>query len=89
MSGMALRIKWVPAKGQVAHATVVAGLAFDKRATQRNAVKRRLREILRPLLEALRAPYDLMIFVNKSAATRSFSELRHELIALLKKGGLL
>ena len=88
-AGANLRIKWAPTREKAAKATVVAGLAFDKRAVRRNAIKRQLREILRPMLQSLRIPANIMVFVNKNAAKRTFAELREELIALLKRAGLI
>ena len=89
LQGAALRLKWVPARYPPSRATVVVGLAFDKRATRRNRTKRQVREILRPLLPRLREPVGLMVFVNKSAAEKSFEELKKEAEALLRNARLL
>lgn len=89
LSSHSLRIKWTPARGQVSRTTVVVGLAVDKRAVQRNLIKRRLREGLRPVVSQLRPKVNLMVFVNKKATEASFQELEKELISLIKRAKLL
>ncbi len=88
-SGPFLRIKCTLTNSPVSRATVVVGLAYDKRATARNLIKRRLREALRPLLPRLRQRVNIMVLVQKTANTRNFKELGEELQSLLKKSRLL
>lgn len=89
LAGTALRIKWIPIQYPPSHATVVAGLAVDKRATVRNRLKRQVREALRPRLPSLRFPVNLMVFVLKSAIGRTFQELQTELVSLLTRARIL
>lgn len=89
VSGPALRVKWAFSRDSVSRATVVAGLAADKRATKRNLVKRRLREALRFVLPQFRSKVNLMVFANKKAMGQPFEELKKELFFLLKKARLL
>lgn len=89
VSGPTLRIKWTPARYPPSRATVVAGLAVDKRATKRNLVKRKVREALRPLLLRFPAPVSLVVFVNKGALRRTFQQLRAELFELCQRARLL
>jgi ribonuclease P protein component len=89
ISGAVLRIKWAPERARHSHASVVVGLAVDKRATVRNRLKRQLREILRPLVPRLSPPVNLMVFTQKTALDKSFRELAHELTALLRRAHLL
>lgn len=65
------------------------GLAVDKRSTERNLIKRRIREALRPLLSQLRPPANLMVFTNKGVLGKSFQDLQKEIISLLKRAHLL
>ena len=88
LNGGALRLKWAPARAAPSRATVVVGLTVSKRATARNRLKRQLREALRPLLPILQSPAVLMVFANKNAVGRSFTELQAELTALLKRARL-
>lgn len=89
ISGRTLRIKWLPTRYLPSRATVVAGLAVDKRAAKRNLVKRRVREALRPLLPQFPVPVNLIVFVNKAALERTFQELRDELLGLCRRVRLL
>ncbi len=89
LSGPFLRIKWGLSRNPVSRATVVAGLAFDKRAIRRNLIKRRVREVLRPILPKLRPAVNLMVFVNKAATGCTFQELGAELISLLKRARII
>lgn len=84
-----LRLKWVLTRSPLSRISVVVPLAFDKRATRRNRIKRQVREALRPWLAKIFPPVNLMVYINRSAAGRSFGELQHELVGLLKKARLL
>ena len=88
VSGLGLRIKWIPGREGASKATVVVPLSFDKRATKRNRIKRQLREVLRPILHQLPLATNLMIYVGKGASGRKFQELRNELTELLKRARL-
>ncbi len=68
---------------------IVVGLKVSKRANQRNLVKRRLREILRGRIGAIRPGYDVMIMANPSAVTAEFGELEANLMSVFKKLGIL
>ena len=87
--GASLRIKWVFGKGSISRATVVTPIAFDKRATRRNRIKRQLREIIAPLLSRINGPVNLVIFVGPKASGKSFNEIKAELLILLKRARLL
>lgn len=89
VSGPALRVKWVFSRDPVSRATVVVGLAADKRATRRNLVKRRLREALRFVLPQFHFKVNLMVFASKKAMEQPFGELEKELFYLLKQARLL
>mgnify|MGYP001559067084 FL=1 len=88
-SGPFLRIKCTLTNSPVSRATVVVGLAFDKKATARNRIKRQLREALRPFLARLHPRVNIMVLVNKTAHIRNFQELQGELESLLRKSRLL
>ncbi len=67
---------------------VAAGRSVGK-AVQRNKAKRRLREIMRPLLPLLPPGYDLMLIARKPMATASFAEIRAAVLKLLRRASLL
>lgn len=59
------------------------------KATRRNRVKRRIREILRVRLSDMAAGYDCLIVARAGAATASFGELEGALVQLLSRSGIL
>lgn len=89
VSGRFLRLKITAASGTGSRAAVVAGLAFDKKATARNRIKRQLREIVRPWLPQLKSSVNLMVFVSPRAKGLSFNVLRQEMQELLQRTSLL
>lgn len=63
---------------------------IDKRATRRNGIKRRLRAIARNVMPQINTGYDLIIIVNKNYTfPYSIKEIESDVVALLKKGGLI
>jgi len=58
-------------------------------AVQRNRAKRRLREIMRPLLPHLPAGYDLLLIARRPAAQAEFAALRQAVLLLLQRAHLL
>lgn len=68
---------------------IVVGLKVSKRANQRNLVKRRLREILRGRIGAIRPGFDVMIMANPSAVTADYAEIEANMTSVLKKLGLI
>ncbi len=67
---------------------VAAGRSVGN-AVQRNRAKRRLREIMRPLLPLLPPGYDLMLIARKPMAAAPFAAIRRAVVGLLKRAGLL
>lgn len=59
------------------------------KATHRNRIKRRVREILRVRLDKIAAGYDCLIVARSGAATASYSELESALVELLSRSGIL
>lgn len=70
-------------------ATVVAGLKVHKRATERNLVKRRIRESLRVLLPEMKAGLDLVVVARSGAVGKSFQDLGNDLYGALVKLGVI
>ncbi|OGB74264.1 hypothetical protein A2V68_00670 [candidate division Kazan bacterium RBG_13_50_9] len=61
---------------------VIVSTKVTKRATQRNLIKRRLRELWRELGKDHQSPH---IYVKKAALAMSFAELRAEMAQALKR----
>jgi len=67
---------------------VAAGRRLGK-AVQRNRAKRRLREIMRPLLPFLKPGYDVMLIARPPMAAAEFVAVRQAVVELLWKASLL
>jgi len=63
----------------------VISTKIDKRATKRNLVKRRLREIVRSKLSKINIGYDILVIAQKGIVDLSYQDLEKELISLLRK----
>jgi ribonuclease P protein component len=75
-----LTIKYTTNKDNNLKIGFVVSNKVDKRATQRNLLKRRLREANRSLLKDLKTGYNLLIIAKKTALDLSFVELKKQLI---------
>lgn len=54
------RVSWLPNKSDYPRVTVIIGLKFSKKATERNLIKRRVRHALANLIERLK-PMDIIL----------------------------
>ncbi len=70
-------------------ATVV-GVKVDKRAVVRNKLRRQMREILRPILEAnhIKPGYLIALVATPKAKDIEFTDLQKNIEQLLKRAGL-
>jgi ribonuclease P protein component len=67
---------------------IVVGLRISKKAVVRNLIRRRIREIIRPLLPELTPGYDVMVLASNSALKSDFKDLETSVHDVLKKIGL-
>lgn len=68
----------------------VVGIKFSKRATERNIIKRQLRDIFRLFLSELRPGFDVVVMIRKKEQEKiKFEELKKNTEEVLKKSGLL
>lgn len=75
---------WVYNKNQgLFRALVVCSRKVDKRATRRNLLKRRARDILRRFAETRYPMADIIVEIQKEAKNSSYSELKQELFNVL------
>lgn len=77
----AFTLKYPPAREQTGKLRVVVSGKLAKRATQRNLMKRRLRNIWQ-LVGTGRPPY---VYVKKAALAMSFQQLKDELAKAIKR----
>ena len=66
----------------------VAGKNFSKKATERNKIKRRLREIIKKRFNQIKTGTDVVLIVMPGAEN-NFNKIEETLSKLLKKSGLL
>jgi len=68
---------------------IVVPVAIDKRATARNQIRRRIKEIARLQDKNLKQGFDLMFLVRESVKDLKYKEMEEKLIGLFRKAGLL
>lgn len=67
----------------------VVSTKVDKKATVRNKVKRRLREIVRSNLAQIKKGKDVVIVAQPKIKNQSFDSISNALLSKFKKAGLL
>ena len=77
----AFTLKYPPVSGQAKRIRIVVSAKVAKKATQRNLIKRRLRNIWQ-LIGSGQPPY---LYIKKAALTMSFAQLKAELTRLLQR----
>lgn len=68
---------------------IVISTKVSKKATQRNRLKRQLREIIRHHLDQIKSGYDIVVSAKISALNQEYQQLEKNLLALLTKAKLL
>jgi ribonuclease P protein component len=68
---------------------IIIGKTVDKRAVHRNGLRRKFSEAIGNILEQILPGFDFLIIVKKQALLREETELREELINILKKEELI
>jgi len=76
-------VRTLPTTGRVSRATVVVAKSVSKKAVERNKLKRQVRAVLAETMPTLQSPVDILVSVKPPALSRSFSELKKALLALL------
>jgi len=78
-------LKYVKTDGSQSRFGFMISAKVSKKATERNILKRRMREIIRGGSEIIGGGYDLVFIARKSALDLTFLELKSETIRLLGK----
>jgi ribonuclease P protein component len=84
-----LNLKFLTNNLKVVRVGFVVGQKISKKATVRNRVKRRLREVMRINLKKIKPGYDLIFFTRKGIEEKNFWEIKEIVEQLLKKAKLL
>lgn len=83
-----LTLKYLPNNTNVSRFAIVVSTKVDKRAVQRNRLKRRLREILRLNLQQIKPGWDILVITKQKALSLDYGQLQEALLSLIKKGRL-
>ena len=68
---------------------IVIPTVIDKRATVRNTIRRRIKEVARLADPNLKQGFDLMFLVRESVKDLKYQEIEGKLVVLFKKAGIL
>lgn len=74
---------------EVSRFGLVVGTKISKKATIRNKIKRRLRDIVRKRLGDIKSGFDVIIGAKTRVVDKSYQEIKEELEGLLEKAGVL
>lgn len=80
-----LFIKIIPNHLKVSRFGFIVGEKVSKKATLRNKVKRRLREIVRVRLSKIKTGFDLALVVEPGLENKKFQEIENLIDKLFKK----
>jgi len=83
-----LKIKWLKNNLDYFRFGLIVSLRIDKRATQRNKIKRRLRAIFRELSEKIAPSYDFVIIARPAIRTLDYHSLKEIIVNFLKRNKL-
>ncbi len=83
-----LDIKYIPNQLDHTRISVIISKKTSKKAVTRNKARRRILEIIRPLLKNL-SGYDIIFFPKKEILEKDFSEVKKAVELLLKKSNLI
>lgn len=81
-------IKLVKNSLSVSRFGFLVGLKISKRATVRNRIKRRLREIIRLNIDKIKAGYDVIFMVKPEIIGKDYQEVEANVLTVLKIAGL-
>lgn len=82
-------IHYLPSKRNLTRFGIVISKKITKKATERNLLKRRVREIARELQPKIIGKYDIVISIKKPVLEKDFNELRKSIISSFEKANLL
>lgn len=84
-----ITVRFVQNGGVDSRFAFVVSAKASKKATQRNLLKRRMREIVRKELPGIKEGYDILISAKKQVLDLDFLQLQSEVMRALEKSRLL
>ena len=83
------RLGLMPNKRDFSRFAVVISTKVSKKATERNRLKRQLREIIHLNFDKIKSGYDVSLSTNYKALGKEYKDLENDLLRLLNKSKLL
>lgn len=80
---------FVPSESGSSRLAIAVTTKLEKRATARNQIKRRVREVFRAVRADFVKPVDMVVIARRDIQSCSFSDYKRELIGAWKGQGLL
>ena len=77
------------APAPASQASVVVSAKINKRATQRNTIRRRVYQIISPILPDLKTPAQLVIYLYWDCSKTPQEEIKQSIVQCLKKLSLI
>jgi len=82
-------VRYLENKEKNSRFTVVISNKVAKKATERNRIRRQIREIIRLNLSRFRYNYDILINISKECLEKKYWKLEEELLDLLKRNKII
>jgi len=79
-----LGVKYIKNDLYITRTAFIVSTKISKKATKRNRLKRKLREIIRQEAQKIKKGYDFIVLTKKEALEQEYKELEKELKGLLK-----
>lgn len=87
--GLVVRIKFLKNNLSVSRFAFLVGLKTSKKSTKRNAVRRKLEEIVRLKINQIKPGFDVAVMVSPEILKKDYQGIEEDLIILLQKANLL
>jgi ribonuclease P protein component len=82
-------VHYLPNRFGFSRIGIVVTKKISKKATERNLIKRRVREIAREMLPKIKGNFDVVISIKKLATEKEYAEIHKELADIFQKAGLI
>lgn len=82
-------INYLPGKKNVSRVGIVVSKKITKKATERNLIKRRIREVVQEIYPTIKNNYDIVISVKKPVMDANFDTIKTTIKDMFTKTGLI
>ena len=84
-----LKLGFIKNNLEYSRVAVVVSTHVSKKATDRNRIKRQIREVIRLNFDKIGSSFDIVFSVSGRAVGKKYEELEFEILKLLKKAKLI